>query len=363
MIGRSAGTYDKSQQSNIETLEITCETTLLEKQFAGAPGKMFRGHCPNCSGDSKDSVFGTEIYHPQSSICKAAQHSGAIPKGKGGSVIISLIGPKPIFNGSEGEDHSFSATFAAADKSFMIKKALPIQKVNCSTTAQIGKFSDAPTNSQFVVMCPKMCSMLKDEIYGTEAYTENSSICIAAIHRGIINDRGGEARFIIQSGRDNYKGSNGFGVISKESGPNVRSFQFLGVKAAIYFSYKENYKGKFETKWMHEKHAHPRFSTKDNWDFFINPHNMNAEGKMEKIEGIRHTGKITAETEMNYGSWITLRNSEWANGTVKFNLMFKDKNPVAFFFRYKDRHNYYAVQFDQGSSVSNIRLLSRVEGK
>ena len=61
------GTDNKKDVNNIESQKITCETNLLDKQFeAGAVGHIFRVACPKCLLDLKNSVYGTQIYHPTS---------------------------------------------------------------------------------------------------------------------------------------------------------------------------------------------------------------------------------------------------------------------------------------------------------
>jgi len=357
-------TSKKVDPNNIETFKLTCESNLLEKKFSGSVGQIFRCHCPNCATEAKAMVFGTEIYHPKSSICKAAQHSGALEKGKFGEVLITLVGPKPIFNGSEGIDKTMSATFAGADKSFTLKSAKPITKISCKTQANEHKFANAPTNTQFVIQCPKHCSKKKGlQLFGTKFYTDNSSICLAAIHRGIINDRGGEIKIVIAVGKDMYKASNGFGIASKVFGPHIRSFEFLGLKSAIHFQFKEDFTGKLQRRWKVEKHLNPVDGNSNSWDFFSDPNNTNKNGLIEKIVGIRHTGSISATNAYNFGSWIVLKNSEWANGTVRFNILLKDLHPIAFFFRYMDMNNYYGIEFDPTKQIQNIKLFSKIEGK
>ncbi len=95
----STGTYDKKQKNNIETNKIDCHTTIIHSKLTGGPGKFFRVHCPDCTKIGNGMVFGTANFHPRSSICKAALHSGALKPGSSGSIIVTLAGPKPSFNG------------------------------------------------------------------------------------------------------------------------------------------------------------------------------------------------------------------------------------------------------------------------
>ena len=52
-------------------------------------------------------------------------------------------------------------------------------------------------------------------VWGTGAYTDDSSVCNAAVHRGSIDrNRGGRVMIVIQAGRDSYDGTTRHGVTS-----------------------------------------------------------------------------------------------------------------------------------------------------
>lgn len=79
------------------------------------------------------------------------------------------------------------------------------------------------------VSCPDKCGEeIQFKIYGTNVYTENSSICRAAIHKGIIkNLEGGIFAIKIESGKDSYSGSFNFNIESLSyDGLFFRSFSF-----------------------------------------------------------------------------------------------------------------------------------------
>ena len=59
-----------------------------------------------------------------------------------------------------------------------------------------------------------------------------------------------------------------------------------------------------------------------------------------------------------------MKNAEWANGTAKFNMFLKEsKKPIAFMFRYKDKGNYYAIEFNPAKILYNVNLLLVKDGK
>jgi hypothetical protein len=89
-MGDSSG---KSQKSNykaitppslgklplVPIIEIhDCASSLNNKIFRGDPGSVWVVSCPKGCVSSVGTVFGTSIYNTESSICKAAIHSGVI---------------------------------------------------------------------------------------------------------------------------------------------------------------------------------------------------------------------------------------------------------------------------------------------
>src|SRR6185503_11633274 len=63
-------------------------------------------------------------------------------------------------------------------------------------------------------------------IWGNQVYTDDSSICTAAQHQGLITEAGGSVTVEVLPGHDTYLGSMRNGVESKSYGRQERSFQF-----------------------------------------------------------------------------------------------------------------------------------------
>lgn len=79
-----------------------------------------------------------------------------------------------------------------------------------------------------VVVCNN-CSVaqtLQGAVWGTDVYTDDSSICLAAVHAGAIGRAGGRVRVLATRGRQSYPGSTRNGVTSQAYGrwPNAFSF-------------------------------------------------------------------------------------------------------------------------------------------
>ncbi len=118
------------------------------------------------------------------------------------------------------------------------KKALKV--ANCGVSAQDTMFQGASL-MKFTVHCPEMCSSPPVQVYGSAFYTDDSSICQAAIHFGTIGDKGGEVTIQIEEGQKRYKGSSQNGVESLSHGEFIRSFVVIGQKGNTCEFFEEKY--------------------------------------------------------------------------------------------------------------------------
>jgi hypothetical protein len=356
-ISETYGTYDKKDENNIESISLDCTTNLNDKRFNGGIGRIFRAKCPSCKTVNRP-IYGSFIYHPLSSICKAASHAGSLYDNQAGYIMIELTSGKKIFNGSIGHDGSSSATFAASPISFKTRVGTSPTKISCSDSPNKDPFSNGNIGQKFVVICPKNCSSLKSQIFGSEVYTDTSSICISAIHSGVLNDLGGEIEFLIDGPQSFYKGTKSYGIISSSEDSYIRSFKFVGIKSAIFFRFKEDYKGKIYDKW--DNFVSEYAKGKNSWSYEENFIEIN--GKNKKMSYIKHKGDIRTYIQNGFGSLISLKNAQWSSGRIKANFLFNNKSSFSLFFKYADRNNYYSLQFDPLSNGKNINLVERVEG-
>lgn len=351
------GTYNPNEVSTTESIEVTCETNLEDKKFKGSVGKIFRVKCPSCKG-VKSNVFGSFIYHPKSAICSSALHSDTLEVG-GGYVIVELVHGKEIYNGSLGGHEIISTTFNKAQISFRTKKATPPTKISCLDSPAKSPFSTATIGTKFVIVCPKKCSEHKSDIFGTEIYTDQSSICLAGIHSGHMSDLGGETEFVIEAGQSNYSGSKSFGVISKVREAYVRSFKFLGPKTAIYFKFKDDFLDSIDKKY---KINAPTNTKDDKWQY-ANLEYLDKETNLnKKVMAIHHKGNAKGNGSGDFGTFIKLKDVEFNNGIIQANLFFKETDVFAFLFRYLDKRNFYTLEFEPLKLNDNVRLVARVNG-
>ncbi|XP_013877595.1 cochlin [Austrofundulus limnaeus] len=68
---------------------------------------------------------------------------------------------------------------------------------------------------EVLVLCPPGCTDLRLSVFGTGVYAAVSSVCGAAVHRGVLTSSGGPVRVQRRAGRHNYVSSYANGVHSQ----------------------------------------------------------------------------------------------------------------------------------------------------
>lgn len=82
-----------------------------------------------------------------------------------------------------------------------------------------------PVGAQLAFMCPPGGS--PSTVWGTDMYSDDSSVCTAAVHAGIITFDGGPVRLVVQPGQSQYTPSERNGVSTSAYGAWGRSFSFV----------------------------------------------------------------------------------------------------------------------------------------
>lgn len=365
--GSSNGAASDEDASNMGSIRIECEDNAMGKRFNNQQGKIFRIGCGSCS-NARYPVFGSKIYHPRSSICRAAIHAGILRPGKKGDIILE-IGPEfKAFNGEPGAGRITSLNMGGENFSFQVKEAPPLRIISCTTKGNEGDLAISPKNSKYILVCPKYCSKKKNyvSVYGSGTYSDNSPICMAAFHDGIIGDQGGNVQVMFSDGLSEYKGTQGFTIKSKATGPQLRSFTFLGERSSIFHSYKETCSERINENWEQIDDKNTIYTTENAWNCYNNPEWHNNERLVEPIKTIQHKGRIKNRSSgLNYGTVLkyTNQNAEWSNGLIKVNLMmFGNSGKTAVMFRFQDIDNHFGIVFDLNDKNNNIKLYKKTEG-
>ncbi len=181
------------------------------------------------------SIWGAGTYTDDSNICTAARHAGII--GAEGGTFDLIITPGQAEYPSIEQNGVTSSSWGSWDRSFAIMPSLGIPvatpinppgdasvtanaiMLECSTTAQ-----DIEGDIGFsgIYACPANCE--QRSIWGTTTYTDDSNICTAAQHAGIIGAEGGPFVMKITPGLAEYPSTEQNGVTSSSWGSWDRSF-------------------------------------------------------------------------------------------------------------------------------------------
>lgn len=196
--------------------------------FRGQTGRRVALTCPANGG--LGSVWGTDLYTDDSSVCSAAVHAGLISRARGGLVTIEIRGPQSGYRGTLRHGVT-SANYGAWEGSFTFLGG-PTSRPDSRNEASPIPWNSTATpwrgrnGERFRVSCAGGGTF--GSVWGSGTYTDDSSICTAAVHAGLITrERGGMVTIEILPGRSSYSGSNRNGVASGNYGVWTGSYEFI----------------------------------------------------------------------------------------------------------------------------------------
>jgi len=200
-------------------------------------GGAFHFRCP--ARGSAGSVWGTGVYTDDSSVCTAAVHAGKITLARGGLVLIRIRPGRAAYTGSVHHGIT-SQSYGSWGGSFVVLSAQPMSIAptpapghSPPATANGGSTWDATATSyrgnngrHYTYNC--LADGALGSIWGTDTYTDDSSVCTAAVHAGLITvSAGGTVVIEIRPGESSYTGSSRNGVDSQNYDAWDGSFVFV----------------------------------------------------------------------------------------------------------------------------------------
>ena len=194
-------------------------------------GAEYLYFCPATSPSGLRAIYGNEIYTADSPICVAAVHLGLFVPASGGNVRFKI---KPglaqylgsLRNGIQSNFFgSYSGSYVFQDLGTgqeIIPNDIPV--ISWSQQAQpLYTFLE----QDFTFRCLAESGAVR-EIWGTDLYTYDSGICLAAVHSGRASRAsGGIVTIRIKPGALNYFGSVRNGVSSSSYGSWGGSYIFV----------------------------------------------------------------------------------------------------------------------------------------
>jgi hypothetical protein len=224
-------------------------------RYRAQPGAVLTFLCP--PNGTPGSVWGTDTYSDDSSVCTAAAHAGRITRAAGGVVQIQIAPGLPAYQGTLRGGET-SRHFGAFPGSFTLVGgprpgliAVPVPQINGNGVniggVQIrvgggGAGANAAwaaratphrgqNGTSFVHACTPGGTL--GSVWGTDVYSDDSSICSAAVHAGRVTlAQGGSVTVWVHPGRTRYTGLARNGVTTRDFATFPGSFAFTPQVAA-----------------------------------------------------------------------------------------------------------------------------------
>jgi hypothetical protein len=205
--------------------------------FRAQVGQRFRVSCP--SGGTAGAVWGTGTYTDDSSICTAAVHAGRLTLVAGGVVTIEVQPGLAAYTGRTlngitssawGQWHgSFVVVGGQAGIALPPLSAVAVPRA--ITWTDTAKGLGLGAGGRMTVICPPLGTV--GTVWGTDVYTDDSSICTAAVHAGALTLSRGSAVVIEgRPGEPSYQGTTRGGITTLSYGPWSGSFVLVGGAAS-----------------------------------------------------------------------------------------------------------------------------------
>ncbi len=191
-------------------------------------GQKFSFVCPAGDG-SKASVYGTDTYTDGSAVCAAAIHAGALKAGHAGVVTILIGGGAKSFRGSERNGVTTLSYDRAWAYTYSFAREADPGNITWSTV-----WNGIPEDftDPIVVNCPAG-GMTDRTIWGTDVYTRDSTICVAAAHTGSITpEKGGLITVRRARAPKEYPGTQRFRITSQRWGSSADAFSVAAAQTA-----------------------------------------------------------------------------------------------------------------------------------
>ena len=159
-------------------------------------------------------MWGTTLYTDDSSVCNAAVHSGGITYATGGSVTIEIRPGESSYTGSTSNGITTSS-YGPWSGSYVLTAASPGAFTGWNLDVRALRGLNGQT---FRFMCPAGGKRLT--IWGAGVYTDDSSVCVAAVDAGLITmGHGGSVTIKVTAGLSSYRGTRSHRVTSRAHGP------------------------------------------------------------------------------------------------------------------------------------------------
>ena len=181
-------------------------------KWVGYWGRRETVLCP--AGGQLEGAWGTDIYTDDSSICTAAVHAGLISIQEGGQATIEMRPDYGQYAGSARNGVQTGDWMEPWTGAYVfVKHHSSIEPAIAATSLMQADSWTGQAGRVLTFACGPHIEL--HTVFGTDVYTDDSYICSAAVHRGVITQQsGGLATIQLLNGHMEFAASTRNGVTS-----------------------------------------------------------------------------------------------------------------------------------------------------
>ncbi|GAB6041397.1 hypothetical protein JCM17961_20710 [Endothiovibrio diazotrophicus] len=167
------------------------------------------------TGSSDGGVWGSGIYTDDSSVAAAAVHAGVLAVDETGVVKVTVLAGQASYAGSSANGVT-SASYGTWSGSFRVEADDGGDNPTLADPGTLVRFRGMPGGVYRFQVSGQADA---GTVWGTNRYTDDSSLAAAAVHAGVLaNGESGVVRVVIGPAADRYLGSEVNGVASANYG-------------------------------------------------------------------------------------------------------------------------------------------------
>jgi hypothetical protein len=193
-------------------------------ELRGRNGTAFSFRC-DAPVSLTSSVWGTGVYTDDSDVCTAAVHAGVLRPALGGVIVGYVTYGRPSYRGSTANGVTTN-DYGLYQGSFQFTPLLPSELPPAGARAFAWSDdlrSDRGRTDPILVFCPPYG--VAGTVYGSNPFTDDSSVCTAAAFLGLATvDGGGVFLATPGPGQAMYVGGEANGITTYRYGPYDYSF-------------------------------------------------------------------------------------------------------------------------------------------
>jgi cysteine-rich repeat protein len=178
--------------------------------YRGSNGTEVSCHCSS-SATASGTVWGTGMYKDDSALCRAAVHAGVVPVA--GGIVHAVIAAGVSIYSASTRNGITSGYYFSGPGSYYFPCPGDLTRYRGSNGTEVSCHCSSSATAGGTV-------------WGTAMYTDDSALCRAAVHAGVVPLAGGTVHAVMAAGVSSYGASTRNGVTTRSYGNWPGSYYF-----------------------------------------------------------------------------------------------------------------------------------------